>query len=190
MNSHITINPAKRTRITRQVNGCERTDSYVWADCACGNGWFVRSDAAKHVRSCKECSQREKGKKGYAATKAKYGERFAVRWWREWHLEHPTCLERAVASWLDQLGIDYEREYWFETGDGVFLLDFLVHYSFVIEVNGAYWHDMANGVKRDARKAEALDYAGFTLLTLSEDDIRSGRGFNQLRTFLHAQVPH
>lgn len=184
MQSTVTIVPNSKTTRAHDVNGKRRVETYYTARCTCGCQWPVRSDRVKHVRSCQTCSQRAKGKKGYAATKAKYGERFALRWWREWRMENPTCLERTVAGWLDELGVDYEREYWFETGDGVFLLDFLVNCTFAVEVHGAYWHDMASGMKRDARKAEALDYAEFTLLTLSEDDVTSGRGFAKLQAAL------
>lgn len=181
----VTIDTTRTVRRTIRVKGKARKVIYVEVTCDCGVRWFARADKAKHIRSCYQCSQTAKAKKGYAATAAKHGERFALRWLREWRLEHPTCLERIVAAWLDALGIHYEREYYFVTGDNrIRLLDFLVNSQLVIEVNGAYWHQLPGAAERDASKAAAVAYAGFELLVLSEAEITSGEGYTRLANHL------
>lgn len=185
----ITIDYTCPQRMKRYVRGDERWDTYYPARCACGNEWDIRKDNIKRTNQCQQCARIAAAKLGYEATKKKYGPLFALGFWREWRLANPTCLERTVIAWLDALGVSYEREYWFVGDDGrVYLLDFLVNSSLVIEVNGSYWHDMPEGIERDERKARALHYAGFPLLTLSEADVNSGRGCEQLRAFLATQT--
>lgn len=188
MSSSVTIDYRNQQQKQRLVKGKPRVDTYYLAQCTCGCDWYVRADRVKHIQSCYICSQSERGKKGYAATKAKYGEFYALRHWREWRIENPTCLERRVARWLDELGVPYEREYWFDTGSGIFLLDFLVNASLVIEVNGTYWHELPGAAARDERKAEALRYAEFELLTLTEDAVTSGDGYALIQAALKQLV--
>jgi G:T-mismatch repair DNA endonuclease (very short patch repair protein) len=188
MNSTVTIDYRNTTQRTRLVKGKPRVDTYYLAQCACGCDWYVRADRVEHIQSCYLCSQSERGKKGYAATKAKYGEFYALRHWREWRIENPTCLERRVARWLDELGVFYEREYWFDSGNGIFLLDFLVNSSLAIEVNGAYWHETPSAIERDERKADALRYHGFEVLALTEEAVTSGDAYALIQAALKQLV--
>lgn len=181
----VTIDTTRTVRRTIRVKGKARKVIYVEVTCDCGVRWFARADSAKHIRSCYQCSQIIKARLGYKATAAKHGERFALRWLREWRLEHPTCLERIVAAWLDALNLPYEREYWFITeNNDVRLLDFLVNSRLVIEVNGNYWHTLPGAAERDAHKAESIQYAGFALLVLSETEVTSGDGYERLAAHL------
>jgi hypothetical protein len=181
----VTIDYSRTQQRTRLIKGKPRIDTYILMLCSCGTAWYVRQDRVKRVRQCYPCSQYEKALKGSAATIAKYGLFVAVRHTRQWRLEHPTDLEQIVSGWLDTLHVPYEREYWFQTGASeVFLLDFLVNGTFAIEVNGAYWHESAQALERDERKAEALRYADIPLLVLSEADILNGQGYTHLHSLL------
>lgn len=181
----VTVNPDRKVQRTIKVKGVSRKVNFVEVICECGVKWLVRSDSAKRVQMCYQCSQTAKAKKGYAATAAKHGKRFALRHLREWRLQNPTCLERIVVAWLDDLGLSYEREYYFVTGDGdVRLLDFLVNSRLVIEANGKYWHEKPETMARDGHKLEALRYAGFDVLVLSESEITNGEGYQRLKSHL------
>jgi len=181
----VTIDYKSAERMRRFVRGEERFDTYYLARCTCGTEWQIRADNIKHTLSCKHCQAR----KGYEGLVAKYGKRIAAIKLRDWRLANPTSLEIAVIGWLDQLGVFYEREYWFEADDGaLYFPDFLVNSSLVIEANGTYWHEMPGCIERDLRKAEALRYAGFELLNLSEDAVKSGDGFAVIQAALKQQV--
>ena len=172
---------------TRTVKGRQRRDRYIPVECPnCGEIWEVRADRVKHVRSCYTCSQRQKGRKGWRATCEKYGTSWAAYHWRTWRLDHPTCLERAVAALLDGLGVSYEREYVVFTATGCYLVDFLIEARIAIEVNGAYWHDQRP--EQDAQKRDFLRWSGFDVLTISESSIRDGSAHEQLMKFISERL--
>ncbi len=189
--SNVTVDYTHTIQRTRLIKGKPRRTTFAFARCSCGTEWYIRLDRAKHVQQCRFCNARAAALKGAAATTAKYGVFVAVRHTRRWRLEHPSKLERIVATWLEMLGMDYEREYWFQTGNReVFLLDFMVSGGVLaIEVNGSYWHKKADDIQRDERKAEALRYAEIPLLTLTEAEILNGQGLERLQGLLTSLNP-
>ncbi len=173
-------------RARRMVKGQYRQDTYFIAVCSCGHQWEIRADSAQKVQMCEECSQRIKARKGGRATLRKYGRSFLIGLIRESRLKKPSCLERTVEAWLIELGVFYEREYPLHTGDGwIGLVDFMCEGGrLAIEVQGRYWHEDEKAIKRDARKAAALNYDGIPLLVLTEAEIVNGEGYTRLANHL------
>src|SRR5262245_37358882 len=84
----------------------------------------VRRRDAHKSRQCRKCHLSQIAPRGYAATREKYGNHFALRFVRMYRLDHPSSLEQIVQTWLDGQGIGYEREFTLFQTDHVFLVDF------------------------------------------------------------------
>lgn len=140
---------------------------------SCGGTRYLRPCDAKRATLCQKCHLRQIAPKGWEATKARYGEKAAVKHVQSYRLAHPSSLERRVMQVLDELQVTYEREAWWETEDGkVFLLDFRLSTGLIIEVDGAWAHQHHQA--RDAAKVAALRAAGERLLVLSEVEVKNG----------------
>ena len=135
-------------------NRPDRHETFFPAKCAnpaCGHiRWLTRCAAERaeaEGRVCRRCQTTEAGKRGFAATAARYGPDFALRAVQKHQREKPSCYEVVVDSWLSDLGADYDSQVLFSTTDdgGVthhFILDFLVRTvsgALAVEVNG-YHH--------------------------------------------------
>lgn len=134
------------------------------------------------MKQCRQCHNSQIAPLGYAATKAKYGENFAIQFVRDYRLSHLSNLEQIVRAWLQQQGLWFEREYWLETADRVYLVDFLLPGSVAIEVNGSWAH--SHHADRDARKLAALRSEGFTVIVLTEADVLTGAFVGRLAAVL------
>lgn len=147
------------------------------------------SDARKAERKqspCFMCAQKRKAKLGYAAMCARWGEKWAVRHMQRWQLEHPNRDENAVARMLDALGVRYQRQYWLATKASgkrqrVYLLDFVVDFEYVIQVNGGV-HVLHE--RRDRRCRSLIKRRGMKLLELTTQDVRGGDALPRLKQFL------
>lgn len=122
---------------------------------------------------CKSCHNRQIAPKGWQATKAKYGEKIAVKHMQQYRLANPSNLEKKVAQTLDLMGISYDREVWFKVKNSkiVYLIDFVIHHNgqtFAIEVNGDYAHSYH--AIRDKKKIARIKKA-MTILVLTESEI-------------------
>ena len=67
-------------------------------------------------------------------------------------------------------------------------LDFVLPGKLAVEVNGGSWvksgHSTGKGLQRDADKGYECLKAGFRLLTLTSDDVRSGAGIDKVLSLL------
>jgi very-short-patch-repair endonuclease len=82
----------------------------------------------------------------------------------------PTSIERALMSALGAAGIAYEFQY---VVGGKFLCDFAFPAArLIVETDGSYWHRSERQRKRDASKDAYLSACGFTVLRLSEPEIK------------------
>lgn len=138
---------------------------------SCGQVRYLEPHHANPLTPCKKCHTSRIGKLGYKATVAKHGDQFAIGFVRQYRLDHPSVLERAVMTALDQLGLRYEREYIYQVSPRkVYLIDFVVSagIDYFIEVNGVVhrYH-----LDRDTAKAAAIRAAGYPLIILTQDDI-------------------
>lgn len=129
------------------------------------------SDAAR-AKQCRRCHLTEIAPLGYAATAARYGEKFAVAHQRTYRLENPSDLEIQMMAVLDELALTYEREVLVEMGDHCYLIDFVLDGWFAIEVNGSWAHQFHQ--ERDDRKVKALTRAGYRVLVVNERDLSNG----------------
>jgi hypothetical protein len=156
----------------------------------------VRRQDIGRAKQCRRCHNSQIAPLGYAATKAKYGPNFALQFVRDYRLSHASNLEQIVTRWLDGQDVCYEREYWLETADRAYLVDFLILPAkrvqiasgdkimagcVAIEVNG--WHHQYHA-ERDRRKAAALKAEGFTVIELSEADVLTGAFVGRLAVAL------
>ena len=145
----------------------------------CGSERWISAARAKKNTHCKKCHNKAIARKGYEATLNKHGLKFAVRFLRDYLLEHPSSLEVQVAAMLDGLGVSYEREYHFEPGTvrtagKSYLVDFAIYCRGTlrfIEVNGFYVHQFHT--ERDSLKIQSIDEAGIPVLVLNEADVKS-----------------
>lgn len=168
---------ADYTAKTREWRGRTRFTCYRVTCAACGYvRTMKRADAAKAVRngSCKRCSAREKGAKGFRAAVIRHGFRWVLPHVRTYQFAHPSKPEQAVDRVLAGLGVGYERQHLLETrASGKkrwgCLLDFLVQvggHRLGVEVNGAYWHNQPKHARADRRKRALCKRRGIVLVTL------------------------
>lgn len=142
--------------------------------------WLSAHDARnaeREGRSCAVCQRREAGRRGYRATRGKYGDAHILKLLeagRQYRLAHPSILERNVMNALDALGIsDYEREAPLRAPDGgVYYVDFRLG-ALVIEVQGAYWHSLPSIARRDVVKRDVIASLGLEVIYVQEKDARS-----------------
>lgn len=181
-------------RHTRMKAGKPYTEWRYLATCQCGfERWLKKCDAQKVEQggaSCHLCQRRAAGMKGYAATKAKYGEAHAAKMMQEYRLSHPSGLEIQVMGHLEALGIQYQRE---AIVCDRWLVDFLIDGHLVIEVDGEYTHSMRDANKEAQRRNQIRD-AGYELLQISEAAVPQARSLIALfileKRHVSATEPH
>ena len=139
-----------------------KRESYYACRCEqCGRTYWLRATDARRAEqrgsACKRCHCQAAGRNGYAATRDKYGVRFALEQVAAYQLAHPSKPEAAVNTWLDERGLHYTRQYIFRKGGANFIIDFVVFIGvafamdrrIALEVNG-YRHQH-HGQTRDAQ---------------------------------------
>lgn len=154
--------------------------------CECGNA------KTRRAKVCKTCACRAAGKKGFAATTKKYGEKISVKHVQAYNLAHPSKLEAEVAGILDTLGVTYQREVWLETKASgrrkhVYLIDFMVYLDgreFAIEVQGGFHGRIPEKTRRDRRKKALITRRGYPYLAVHETTIKEGRAEVEILKFL------
>ena len=120
--------------------------------------WLTRSNAMKaeaEHRVCRKCQATQAGKRGFAATRARYGAGAALYWVQQAQIARPSRHEIIVDSWLSELAISYERQVPFSASDGSgmihnFVIDFVVETpagAIALEVNG--YHHKKHRTARD-----------------------------------------
>ena len=127
------------------------------------------------------------GRKGYQATRNKYGPAFTSRVLAEYRRTFPSQLVRKVCTWLDEFQVDFALE----VEISHYFADIVVTYiNLVIEVDGAIWHTQhalhgEDRVARDAKKDRLFMRHGYAVLHLSEADIKNGSAKDKLDRALH-----
>lgn len=148
---------------------------------SCNNVRMLRAFDARRVeagtrRVCASCQSRSAGSKGYAATCATHGKKWAVERLRDYLLDHPRPTMQAIINILDNLGVDYECEYWLETETGnVYLIDAVLPGKKAIEADGTYVHSLDKQRAVDERKRAYLRRRGYELLVITDQDVAAGR---------------
>jgi len=96
-------------------------------------------------------------------------------------------LEEAFAFQLKAYKIPYTREVRV-CKERRYRLDFVLPGKLAVEVNGGSWvksgHSTGTGLQRDADKGYECLRAGYRLLTLTGDDVRSGAGIDKVLSLL------
>lgn len=80
-----------------------------------------------------------------------------------------SSIERLVAAALTARGIAFAAE----APIGSYFADFLVGDSLVIECDGEYWHSKPRRIEQDRRRDAWMMERGYTIIRLSESEIRS-----------------
>lgn len=184
-----------RAELRPRPNNPKRRETFIPVTCpACGNERWLRPFDARRVeqgkrRICRKCQQHEAGVKGYAATTGRWGKKCAVKWLREYLLDHPRPTMAAVVNILDDIGVGYELEFWLELPDGkVYLIDAVVNGYLAVEADGSYVHSLEKQQVLDAAKHDAIRREGFDLLVITEDDVVAGRADAMLREYTNRQA--
>ncbi len=144
------------------------------------------------VASCKPREQLVRaGRAGWEALVARHGVEYAARQAAKWRLKHPSALEQAVMTWLDEHGVSYEREAEITLSAGAFFADFKLEDGRLIEVDGEPWHGetaIAQGqAERDRIRRLAISDAGYTALHLTEAEIRDEIAWPMLSAWLQGE---
>jgi len=137
-----------------------KRERYYACTCeVCGRAYWLRATdarrAAERDSTCKRCHCQAAGRKGYAATRSKYGERYALECVAAYQIAHPSKPEETVRDWLDERGAHYRRQYIFRKSGANFIIDFVIIVGYALdqrialEING-YQHQQ-HGQVRDAR---------------------------------------
>jgi very-short-patch-repair endonuclease len=151
-------------------------------------------DYQRAVASCKPSEQLARaGRAGWEALVAAKGVEYAARQTARWRREHPTSLELAVMTWLDEHDVSYEREAEIKLGAGVFFADFKLADGRLIEVDGVAWHGddavRAEQGERDRIRRLAIRDAGYETLHLTEAEIRDEIAWPMLSAWLQGEQP-
>lgn len=152
---------------------------------------FTR-DYQRAVASCKPREQLVRaGRAGWEALVAAKGVEYAARQAAKWRLAHPSTLEQAVMTWLDEHDVSYEREAEITLSAGVFFADFRLADGRLIEVDGAAWHGeeavREGQAERDRIRRLAIRDAGYEVLHLTEQEITDEIAWPMLSAWLEAQ---
>lgn len=93
-------------------------------------------------------------------------------------LANPSSLEVTVAALLTSLGVEFRQQHQIDR----FTVDFYVPTrSLVIECDGYYWHNLPGAPEKDARRDEWLCSHGYSVIRLSERDIKAGLVLQRLK---------
>lgn len=87
--------------------------------------------------------------------------------------KEPTSIEKAVYDYLVLKGVIFEKQ---KLINGKFVVDaYIPSLNLVIEADGNYWHTLDRVMKKDKAENAYLKKCGFSLVRLSEEEIKSGR---------------
>jgi very-short-patch-repair endonuclease len=82
----------------------------------------------------------------------------------------PTSIEVILKEAFDIAGLEYEIQY---SGVAPWIIDFAFPgYKLAVEADGDYWHSLDNVIEKDKRKDSDLNSKGWTIIHLSESDIK------------------
>lgn len=84
-------------------------------------------------------------------------------------LQPKSSIEISVAEELTRRGINFKEQVLYHR----MFLDFLLPNKIVIECDGEYWHTIPENEKRDRKKDALLKKEGYTLIRLTEKEIKS-----------------
>lgn len=171
--------PVKEIRVLR--NGKTYWQSRYPVTCPeCGEDRLLKSsDARKAIAQnspCFTCSQRAKGKLGFAAVGGNRARR-RIKWrgLQAFRQSRPSDLEQQVIAILDELGIEYVFNDLLESSGGRFYLpDFtfeLTGQRYCIEVNGSYYHSLPGRAQIWRNKKSLLTRRGYKTLVIPEEKI-------------------
>lgn len=143
-----------------------------------------------HQRYARSCVRRESlveaGRRGAAATRAKYGDGFLIERLRAYRIEHPSLPELVVIGILSRLGITFDRE-WRVSGS-LYCVDFyLPNHRKAIDVHGAIHGRLESGTRliHDEHKARLCAEASVDLLIIEEAEFDQGDALiERVRRFL------
>ena len=93
-------------------------------------------------------------------------------------------LERRVADWFDEKGIEYTFQFFINLNGVCKSYDFkLKNSKTIVEINGDYWHggtgvkqhvfNVDTNIENDKLKKEIADSLGYTIITIWEHDIKN-----------------
>lgn len=95
----------------------------------------------------------------------------------------PTCLEKELFIYLDQLGIKYVKQ----VRIGVTIVDaFVPDFNLCIFADGKYWHEKPEMIERDQRHNKELIDTGYKVLRLQSINYGYNLDFEPLKSFLLA----
>ncbi len=103
----------------------------------------------------------------------------------------PSSLHNVLSGYLDDLHLNYTPEF----KVGPYNFDFCIHRdctSILVEINGDYWHNRAEAIERDKRKASyaSLFPNQYKLLVIWEYEFyTNGRVLSRLKESLGIEVP-
>lgn len=179
---------SQTTMMPRPHNPKRRERFYAVRCSKCDGERWLRAFDARRVEQgtrtvCARCQSQAAGSKGYAATRALYGDKWAVECLQAYLLDHPRPTMQAVADILDELGIPHEREYWLEDGGNVFLIDAMLPGNKAIEADGTYVHSLEKQRLADECKRAVLAARGYELLVVTDQDVAAGRAEAMIRDY-------
>lgn len=157
-------------KFPRKLGNRTYMEKRVWQLCSsCGGGRWVRPSDVGRATKCRSCHSRQAGKKGYRATKERYGEGFVIKKLQEYRIKNPSSLEMKVVMILDELGFVYVREFRVFN----YLIDFRVELNngdcFYFDVDGDYVHSKQEAY--DCMRHQNLKKQGFEVHRIKESDI-------------------
>jgi len=134
-------------------NRPHKREAYYPCTCgACQRVYWLRASDARRAEergsTCGRCQRRAAGRRGYAVTRERYGERRALEYVADYQRAHLSKPELKVRRWLDSQLVMYQDQFIFQTDGFNAIIDFVIG-SLAIEVNG-WWHQRNHG-DRDAR---------------------------------------
>lgn len=93
-----------------------------------------------------------------------------------------TKPEKQMMDILDELHIEYIKEYYTDDTSFPYFADFyLYEYNIIIEVDGTYWHNYPTGSARDTLKDIILSKEGYLVLRFWSTEISKDSVLNSLR---------
>lgn len=123
------------------------------------------------------------GRKGYAATRSRFGSKWAIEVLANHRRAHPSKIVRLVIAWLNEFCVAFDLEH--RIGD-TFADICCADFSLIIEVDSNRYHGPAQ-TANDRRKTDLYRSRGYRILRLAEDDIKTGAAKDQLDAALHGQ---
>lgn len=122
---------------------------------------------------CLRCAAVERGRKGAEATMNLYGREFLLGILASYQTDHPSRPENAVREYLENKGIQHDRQFIYYGRNRNYVIDFVVCINgkmIAIECDGAYWHS-----QRPERDTELVsDFSGEVISIAAEKVFEPG----------------